>query len=571
MWGYAAQKGIQGALSLTAGALLLLLPVLTPAQGLTPQAIGEFRQAVRFFEQGQYSRALELLAALDKSHPDIFDIQHLFAITLDLAGRPEEANRHFQRAVALQPGSAPARANLGTSYERLGKSEEAIAEFRQAIELDPANATANFNLGTILLRQKKPQQALPWLEKAYSVQPRVYENGYHLALACFAAGDYLRTGKVLDSLMPVPQERAEFYLLLALNRRALGETAQAQEALREVLPLLAAQPEAHEQVAMLLFEAGLFQEAIPILQEAVRRFPDSVPALQNLARAELQVGRLDQSLGHAQRALSLQETAEAHLLVADLLEASKKPLEALEHYQAAVKLDPSENNFAALGYEFLSHWNWKEAESVFAFGLKRFPRSWRLRIGVGAAFLGQNEYEKASQYFLQYIELRPEDPLGYHFLSQSFPEAAESFDRAVQQFDRFHKANPNNPWAAYYRTLASFRSKLRGLNALSDQESIELLQSAVRQKPDLVEAHFLLGEIYFGERRWVEAVSAYESAIRHDPEHMEAHYKLGLCLQRVGQTERAREELKRFQELKEKMNQAMAERIAQTTKFIIQK
>ncbi|MFH1574647.1 MAG: tetratricopeptide repeat protein, partial [Acidobacteriota bacterium] len=516
---------------LLSGALFLSLIAAVVAQGLPPQAVAEFQQAVRFFEQGRYSQALELLTALEKAHADSFDVQQLLAIALDLAGKPAEANRHFRQAVALRPRSVQARANLGTSYVRIGKTEEAIAEFRKALELDPGNATANFNLGTILLRQRKPKEALPWLEKAVAAQPRVYENGYHLALACHALGNHRRAQEVLDSLMPVPRERAEFYLLLALNRRSLGETDQAQQALSEVLPLLTAHPEAHEEVAMLLFEAGLFQEAIPVLQEAARRFPGSAAVLLNLARAELQTGRHDAALDHAKAALSFGETSDAHLLAADILEASGKPLEALSHFQAAVRLEPSESNFVALGYEFLSHWNWKEAESIFAFALERFPDSWRLRVGLGAAFLGQNEHEKATQLFLQSIDIRPDDPLGYRLLVQSFPEASESFEKAVRRFDEFHAANPDNPWAAYYRTLASWRSGLRGLPAMPEEKSVGLLRGAVREKPDLVEAHFLLGEIHFGAKRWQEAISAYELAVRHDPDHMEAHYKLGLSLQ----------------------------------------
>jgi tetratricopeptide (TPR) repeat protein len=223
-----------------------------------------------------------------------------------------------------------------------------------------------------------------------------------------------------------------------------------------------------------------------------------------------------------------------------------------------------------LGYEFLSHWNWKEAQEIFTFALSRYEDSWRLRLGLGAAYLGQNEHEKATQCFLEAIERIPEDPIGYQLLSQSFGESEESYQAAVARFDAYHESHPENPWAAYYKTLADYRSSIRGIAPLDHEACLARLRLSIRQKADLVEAHYLMGEILFGQREWQPAIDAYEKAIQQDPDHMEAHYKLGLGLQRVGQTDRARAALKRFQELKAKKNEAMAARIAQTTRLIVE-
>jgi superkiller protein 3 len=291
-----------------------------------------YRQAAQHFQRGEYSRALEILVPLEKAHPGNFDVQHLLAVTLDLGGNPEAANLHFRKAVELNPKSAGARANLGTSLVRVGKPDAAVAEFRLALELDPSNATANFNLGTLLMRQRKLRDALPLLRRAYSVQPRVYENGYHLALCHFLLGDHSRANEVLSALMPVPQGRAEFYLILALSQAALGDSEAARKALGEVLPLLSRRPEAHEQLAMLLFSRRMYREALPVLREAVRRFPGSGTAWLNLARAELQTGELPKAQEHARRVLTLSEMVDAHALLGDIFEAFRQPLAAVDHY-----------------------------------------------------------------------------------------------------------------------------------------------------------------------------------------------------------------------------------------------
>jgi len=550
------------------GLALLLMPHVW-GQGLPPKAADELRRALQHFEQGDYPKALGILLPLEQAYPGSFDVAHLLAVTLDLAGKPEEAHRRFQKAVDLNPQSAGAHANLGTSLVRIGKTDAAVAQFRQALKINPNNATANFNLGTILLRQRKIRDALPYLQKAYTLQPGVYENAYHLALCYFVSGDYSRAQRVLDSLQPIPKERAEFHLILALNQKASGKSQEAQETLQGVLPLLAAQPESHEQVSMLLFSQGMFREAVPVLDAAVRRFPKSETALANLAQAELQIGELENALEHAQRALALKETAQGHILLADIFERSHQPLAAIEHYQLAVRMDPSESNLVALGYEFLAHWNWKEAQEVYAFALTKFGNSWRLRLGLGAAYLGQDDFEKATQCFLGAIPLAPDEPLCYQLLAESFEQSSESFDKAIARFHAYYQSHPDSPQAVYYHVLADHRSSTRHGSPPDYDGSIVLLRKAIDRNPDFYAAHFLLGELFFAHQNWQEAIAAYEQTVRRNPEHLEAHYRLGLSLQRVGQTERAKAELKLFQDLKEKQSQAVAQRIARTASFLV--
>jgi tetratricopeptide (TPR) repeat protein len=548
--------------------LALILP-LAWAQEPAPTLDAGYRQAAQHFQRGEYSRALEILVPLEKAHPGSFEVQHLLAVTLDVGGNPEAANVHFRKAVALNPKSAVVHANLGTSLVRVGKMDAAVTEFRLALGLEPDNATANFNLGTLLMQQRKLRDALPLLERAYAVQPRLYENGYHLALCHFLLGDHDSAGKVLASLMPVPKERAEFYLILALNQGALGNSGAARKALDEVLPLLSGKPEAHEQLALLLFSRQMYHEALPMLEEAVRRFPDSSMALLNLARAELHTGQLPQAQEHAKRALSLRETADAHSLLGDILEASQQSLAAVEHYQKAVQLDPSERNLISLGYEFMSHWNWKEAEAVFASALVRYRDSWRMRIGLGASWLGQEKFEEATRYFLEAIDMVPGEPFGYRLLAQSFSGAGDSFEKAVARFRTYYRAHPGDPHALYYHALAGHRLSERQDSTSNSDELIALLQAAVKREPDFPEAHLLMGDVFSRQRKWPEAVAAYESAVKQDPEHIGARYKLARSLQGTGQTVRAAAELKLYETLKEKQNQAAADWLARSARFIV--
>ena len=175
---------------------------------------------------------------MEQRYPRVAEIQHLLAIILDLNRKPEEANRHFRRAVELQPDSVLFRTNLGASLMRLGRASEAAGEFEKALEMEPNNATASFNLGTILLQQGRPEQALPRLDKAFAIQPEVYENGYQLAYCHFLLGHYQAVDTVLKELAAPATARVELRLLQALTARALGRAEGVQEVLQEMKPLL---------------------------------------------------------------------------------------------------------------------------------------------------------------------------------------------------------------------------------------------------------------------------------------------------------------------------------------------
>jgi tetratricopeptide (TPR) repeat protein len=70
------------------------------------------------------------------------------------ADRWEEAIRHWQDALALEPGSAAAHNNLAVAYEKKGAWEEARKEYEAALGLDPANATIETNFERFKARQE---------------------------------------------------------------------------------------------------------------------------------------------------------------------------------------------------------------------------------------------------------------------------------------------------------------------------------------------------------------------------------------------------------------------------------
>jgi len=86
-------------------------------------------------------------------------------------GHYRQAADEYEKAIALQPGFAPAHNRLGKVYAVLNEFESAETHFRKVIELAPGVDQGYLNLGLLYVLKGAPQEALLWLEKALAVNP----------------------------------------------------------------------------------------------------------------------------------------------------------------------------------------------------------------------------------------------------------------------------------------------------------------------------------------------------------------------------------------------------------------
>ena len=80
-------------------------------------------------------------------------------MALEHTGRLAEAEAAYRRSLALAPGYAEVRNNLGNCLRKQGRIDEAVAEHREAIRLKPAYYPAYNNLEASLLEQAEVEQA----------------------------------------------------------------------------------------------------------------------------------------------------------------------------------------------------------------------------------------------------------------------------------------------------------------------------------------------------------------------------------------------------------------------------
>ena len=113
--------------------------------------------------------ALKNALALDGTLPDAHVSMGLWKMRFDWdwAG----AEREFQRALDLNPGSASAHQMYGRSLSFAGRFEDAERELEKARELDPLSITVNAYLGQVYLHARQYYRADEQLRKTLRIDP----------------------------------------------------------------------------------------------------------------------------------------------------------------------------------------------------------------------------------------------------------------------------------------------------------------------------------------------------------------------------------------------------------------
>ena len=109
-----------------------------------------FREALACYEDGRLREAMERLEALLAEHSGQPALHNVHGAVLLALGRPEEGERAFRRAIALDPAVADGHNNLGNALRDQRRFEEACGAYRAALQRRQDYPEAWNNLGTVL-------------------------------------------------------------------------------------------------------------------------------------------------------------------------------------------------------------------------------------------------------------------------------------------------------------------------------------------------------------------------------------------------------------------------------------
>ncbi|WP_437574457.1 tetratricopeptide repeat protein [Sorangium sp. So ce887] len=221
--------------------------------------------------------------------------------------RDEGAGASYRQAFTLVPAYEPAiiaYAMLLARKNQLGEAERLLNEKRGQM---PKSAAVAATLAEIKSLQKDTGSAQRIAQEALKINPdyrpamvviaRDHYRNRRLDLALYALQAILDGFEPVSENPPRDKDNAEALLLRGLIFREQGQRAAALEEFRKAVTRRPDLVEARVQLATYLLEAGNAQEALPLLEGAVRFDAEHVAAHLNLGDAY----RLLERYGDAKR------------------------------------------------------------------------------------------------------------------------------------------------------------------------------------------------------------------------------------------------------------------------------
>jgi tetratricopeptide (TPR) repeat protein len=350
-----------------------------------------------------YQRMLEL----NPAHPESLVGMSLVAMA---SRQPEAAVKMAEAAVAAAPDMGTAWVTLGQAFKSAGKGEEAERAYGRAIRLDGMNPLARMGLGELMVSTGRPEAAIKEYELALRKQPAL--AGAHLgwghALACLAkfeeALEHYTQALAFRPRLP-EGEFAAGYVLAQLGR--------AKEAEIRYRRALAQRPDfaaAWMNLGSMLREQGREVYAEAALRRAVELRPDLIAGWINLAILARERRRPVEAETHLRKAFALNpEQVETLVAWCQFRSAEQDRAGAWRWLRWALERNPTHAEAVNMN-GILLHNEERFAEAVEVFARAEALGSRAAVSNRGNALLDLGRMDEALQAHEKAVEVDPSHP-----------------------------------------------------------------------------------------------------------------------------------------------------------------
>jgi putative PEP-CTERM system TPR-repeat lipoprotein len=519
-------------------------------------------------------------------------------------GRFARAKTLLERAIELDAKNADLRTNLGLIELALGSRQQAIADFDAAIALNPANARADEALIMMLLGQQeveRAQRVADALEQRLPKSPDTYTLKGAILLfkkeEAKARESFERALKLQPAHFPAADALAD------LDARAGKPDARR----RRMEAIIKADPHhlgALLALAKLDLAEGRQAAAVASIRTAIAEHPESINALLMLADVQLRGGDAAQAVISARQAHDQQPfDSRATILLADAQMAAGDKQGAIVTLTSLLDTQPQlVSAYLRLASAYIANDSIKDAESTVVNALKMDPKNLAAKAMLGEIYMRTHRQPNALLLAYEIQKENPKGPLGYRMegdallARKDFLPAAAAFQKAAMLepsgalFIRIHQAQRGAPggkasdaalrnWlerhpddvevrlyladamsdAGEYRDAVDqyFEVLKRApksdqaqnnlawaLHSIGDDRALQYARKAVELSPKNAATVDTLGWILVNQGKPLEGIPVLLNAVALEAENPEIRFHLAQALLKVGDTARARSELR---------------------------
>lgn len=511
---------------------LLCLPGTAPLGCASDAGTDSFSTAEALTQAGKFSEALPVLDNLCQKPSAPAEAQYLRGYVLYRMGRLEAARQQLEKIVASPPQATRSRYFLGRIALSEGHPEKAIEWLRPLGDLQPPVEDTPAELGKAYLAARQLKEAQRWTQKAIDISP--WDGGlrYRLARIYQQMGESgLSTAEFKKSKELKGEDREAVRKLLECSEALAAHRRDDALAIRDsLLSQDNLDPDVLVSVGSSLAGAGLPADAVPAFEAAVHRDPTQFQAQFDLGLAYAKLGRPNEAVGPLAESLKiLPNSVEANAalglsyVLLKQFDKALAPLERLHRQKAGngqtegllalvylrmhqaqkatpiVKSALAHNpNDSKLYFVLIECLNASEDQSgalkIANAAAEKFPQLAKAHLAKGQQLARLGKYQEARLSFETAAELAPGDPEPLLGLAEAQNKAGQ-YEDSLATYRRILQADSANLTAG----LGASRN-LISMGRLS--EARDLLEKTSSSHKDSSQVHIELARVYarMGER-----------------------------------------------------------------------
>lgn len=396
--------------------------------------------------------------------------------------RNSEAESALTILLKEHPGDSTGLGLMALVLDLEGRSGEAETCYQNALRASPKSVFLLNNLGRHYTAGKHLREARDSFTKALAVDPANSFALLNLAELSVAAGEGRRA---LDYLGRLPREQEASPATVLLRARAFhfaGQDASAAALLGHIDARGPASASLYFSAGLLLAEWKHYREAQSAFARALEAEPGSFNIQYNLGLASAEMGDLDRAREIFEHAVARRpDDVDCLLHLALVYQRQGDNERSLPVLFRAAALDPKRADVL-----------WTIAQVTEKLGM----------------------YGDSAQAWDKYLALRPEDDVARR--ERGFAAASsDDLQKGLADLRWFHAKHPDDPEGLFELAIAEARER--------PQESLDLLNRAILNKPGWIAAHYTRAALQFEHASAEEARKDVEYVVREAPDNFRAH------------------------------------------------
>ena len=305
----------------------------------------------------------------------------------------------------------------------------------------------------------------------------------------------------------------------------------------------------HYLLGAVNFDKGQVDAAISNFKACLALDPDFQQANEKLLQAYQKSGRREEALVQLQKMLNQEASPEGYNAAGVMYYQSQQIKEAITAFKRALQINPryqpAKNNLHQLyreqGIAALVDETYSQAIAFFLQALQLDPTDSTLYNLTGEVYARNGDHQNAIAEYKKALQFNPGDTDAKQNLARSYNNLGvqlTQFQRWEEAIDAYQRARQLMP------DLASVKTNLTDLywrraNTLREQGNLDLAIEVYCEllafDSGALDAHSLLGDLYFQKQDYPQAIREFNEAFKVDSDNPQARNNLIAVYHKYGQ------------------------------------